>query len=93
MNCSNNKEIYEAALKVVEALDVDASMIKVPVQVAFALINLQRAVNGAAQLPRSLEEKFADTLARKCDELEAENKEFRKRIEEQDKILEEEFGG
>lgn len=72
----NRDEVYKAALKVVEALDVDASTIKVPVQIALALVNLQRAVNGASPMPQP-EERFADALARKCDELEAESKALR----------------
>lgn len=70
-------KVYEAALKVVEALDVDASMIRMPAHLALALVNLQRAVK---QEP-GVEEKLADTLARKCDELEAENKALKEKVE------------
>jgi hypothetical protein len=62
--------VHTAALRVVEAMDVDAREIKVPGVLALALLNLRSVVKHEG----AFEEKVADVLARKCDELQAENK-------------------
>lgn len=68
--------IRDAALKVVEAMDVDAREIKVPGVLALALLNLRNAVKRGQG---TFEERVADVLARKCDELQAENEELRRK--------------
>lgn len=68
--------VHTAALKVVEAMDVDAREIKVPGVLALALLNLRNAVKRGQG---TFEERVADVLARKCDELEAENEELKRK--------------
>lgn len=107
MTTSKGK-VYLAALRVVEALDVDATLIRMPSHVALALANLQRVVKASCPEPRRApaqleaqiqfarenfpkdgaegetvwalaaaaealiaEVAFSNTLARKCDALEA----------------------
>lgn len=62
---SSKKEVLQAAEKLVEALDVDASVLRMPAHVAIAIVNLQRAVKEE----KSLEQSLADRLARECDRL------------------------
>lgn len=64
--------VASAALKVIDALEqTDVSRIRIPGVLALALLNLEHEVrpNG-----KGVETRLADTLAKKCDELEAENK-------------------
>jgi hypothetical protein len=67
-----NRRIAEAARKVIESLDAGARLFRLPYDVALALVKLEREIKGPGNV--ELERRFADTLARRCDELEAENK-------------------
>ena len=74
---ANATPIHTAALKVVEVLgETEGNEIRMPTHLALALLNLWNTVKREG----AFEEKVTDTLARKCDELQAENDELKRRV-------------
>lgn len=58
--------VHAATLRVVEAMGATADLYKMPLKLALALIDLEKAVKPG------LEQQLANTLAKKCDELQAD---------------------